>query len=187
MGRRVLVAFGALAALGLALWGRAASSERAAPAEVTAVEAIVAGPSYSPFVLQMSTELPFSSISFKDVGMSVAPAHRALVYEEVAESVALALASDPELPMSSEVLYSEDAADPSSHTACGNAHIYVDVWAPAGHERWGYSLWSGCSEADRFAWHEVDRETSQDIDALARGIASSLKQAVRTKCFVRSC
>lgn len=193
MGRGFLVGFGCLALAGGALWVTAPASVEppAAPAPAHAAAAAPAEPAptptYSPFVLQMSSELPFSSISFKDVGMSVSADERALVYEEVAQSLAYALAADPDLPMSSEVLYSEAAADPASHTACGNAHIYVDVWAPAGHERWGYSLWSGCSEEDRFAWHEVDREAEDDIDALARGIASSLKHAVRTKCFVHRC
>ncbi|MEO1228304.1 MAG: hypothetical protein AAFZ18_05305 [Myxococcota bacterium] len=142
---------------------------------------------YSPYVLQMSAELPFQRISMKDVGMSVDPSHREQVYEEVAMSLSVALAQDPEIPMSSEVLYSEEVKDPASHLACGMAQIYVDVWAPRGTERWGYSLWSGCSEEDRFARHEVNRRDAQDVDALTRSIAHSLRHAVATRCFVREC
>lgn len=143
--------------------------------------------SYSPFVLRMSAELPFGRISFKDVGMSLEPEGRALVYEEVAQSLSHALAADPELPMSSEVLYSEAVADPASHLACGVDHIYVDVWAPQGTERWGYSLWSGCSEDDRFALREVDRVGAEDVDALTRDIAAELRRAVTRRCFVKRC
>lgn len=146
------------------------------------------GPSYSPFVLQMSGgELPFGQISFKDVGMSVEPSERGHVYEALASSLASELASHPAAPMSSEVVYSEAAADPSSHLACGVAHIYVDVWAPQGTERWGYSLWSGCSEEDRFAHREVPRSTAMDVSSLSRDIADTLRSAIERRCFVASC
>ena len=156
--------------------------ERAAPAP--AAEAPPAGgPHYSPFVVQMShPALPFSQISFKDVGMSVEPAHRAFVYETIAQSLAEALTEHAEQPMSSEVLYSTDAADPNQHLACGSAHIYVDLWQSSA-ERYGYSLWSGCGEDDQFRWQEVDGS----VEPLAHDIAEALRAAVTTKCFTRQC
>lgn len=176
----------------LALLIGAACSSRSVPVaepETAAVEpeGPSHSPSYSPFVLQMSTELPFQLISFKDVGMSIDPAHRALVYEEVAQSLSMALAHDEELPMSSEVLYSEEVADPEHHLACGVEQIYVDLWTPQDDERWGYSLWSGCSEDQRFAWREVERSSPDDVDALARDIAVTLRSAVARGCFTRRC
>jgi hypothetical protein len=179
-----------IAVLGLLTF--AACTKRDAPASPQPPSAAQAtkearAPSYSPFVLQMSTELPFGRISFKDVGMSVAPEHRRFVYEEMAQSLALELASDEALPMSSEVQYSEAAADPAAHLACGVDQISVDVWSPEGTERWGYSLWSGCSEDDRFALEEVKRESEDDVDALARGIAGALRRAVEAGCFIRHC
>lgn len=142
---------------------------------------------YSPFVLQMSTELPFQRISMKDVGMSIAPRQRNEVYEHVAMSLSTALAADAELPMSSEVLYSAEDADPASHLACGYQRVYVDLWQPQGQERWGFSLWSGCSEEDEFAHREVQRQGPDDVDALTRSIAHALRKAVQTRCFTQSC
>lgn len=178
--RWILAGLLGLALAGVGLW-------LSAPEPQVPVVEPAPGPNYSPFVLQMSSALPFEQISFKDVGMSVDPASRQLVYEEVAQSLSAALAQDPELPMSSEVLYSEAAADPSNHVACGASHIYVDVWAPQGQQGWGYSLWSGCGEEDRFAYREIPRETADDVDALTRGIADALRQAVTRGCFQRSC
>ncbi|MEQ8272024.1 MAG: hypothetical protein RMA76_15325 [Deltaproteobacteria bacterium] len=162
------------------------AAEAPVPVAAPAVAA-VAGPTYSPFVVRMTSELPFDVISFKDVGMSVDPSTRQLVYEEVAESLSLELASHPELPMTSAVQYSSEMADAAHHLACGEDHIYVDLWTPADLERWGYSLWSGCSEADRFAHKEIERADVADIDALTREIAASLRQAVTKKCFVAKC
>lgn len=180
--------FGVLAALALAgAWFLASPPpERPIEAAVAQTDA-PAEHSYSPFVLQMQTALPFEQISFKDVGMSVDPSARHLVYEEVAQSLSVALASHEDLPMSSEVLFSAAAADPSNHVACGASHIYVDVWAPEGQEGWGYSLWSGCGEEDRFAYREIPRTSAEDVDALTRDIAASLREAVAARCFTRSC
>lgn len=181
--------FAFLAAAWVVLSGVACTGPTEDPAPPVSSAAAEAEPTYSPFVLRMSREgrLPFGEISFKDVGMSVDPAERVFVYESVASSVAAALASSPTAPMSSEVVYSEAAADPASHLACGSRHIYVDVWAPQGTERWGYSLWSGCGEEDRFALREVPRRTADDVDALAEDIAATLGRAVERGCFVASC
>lgn len=163
------------------------SREAPEPVVVASAAPVETGPLYSPFVVKMTSELPFEVISFKDVGMSVDPSARHLVYEEVAESLSVALASDVDLPMSSAVHYASEMSDAASHLACGAEHIYVDLWAPTGSERWGYSLWSGCSEEDRFAHQEVDRVGDADIDTLTRHIAVSLRRAVSTGCFLRRC
>lgn len=182
----IIAAATAVAGLGAGvILGRApqATPEVAAPIAAEAAVHAAPGPHYSPFVVQMShPELPFHQISFKDVGMSVAPKERAFMYETIAQSLAVALAEHPQQPMSSEVLFSSEAADPNSHLACGSAHIYVDLWQPSA-ERYGYSLWSGCGEDDQFRWQEVDGS----VEPLAHDIAEALRRAVQSNCFTRHC
>lgn len=150
-------------------------------------------PTYSPYVLKVTSEaVPFDQISFKDVGLSVSSHESEVLYETLAESLALeieraSLASHP------EVLYSEEITDPANHTACGGRHVYIDVWTTEAPPQWGYSLWSGCAEEDRFQWRQLPRDPLQSADPaaglipLARDIASSLRHATHTGCFQRQC
>lgn len=146
-----------------------------------------AGPLYSPFVVSVS-DVPhaaFSEISFKDVGLT-ASNRSPLVYETIAESLALELRLDPDAPLMSRVDYAPEQAKPERHLACEAGHIYVDLWQSS--DRYGYSLWSGCSEDDRFAWNEVEEAPgASGIATLTASIALSLRSAVAQQCFVRRC
>lgn len=183
---RKSAALSVILALGACTRATAPSAESVEPAEEV-VEVEPVSHQYSPYVVRMSTELPFGLISFKDVGMSLPENARPQVYEEVAQSLAVALSKDAGLPLMSTVEYDLEMADPAHHLMCGYEQVYVDVWAPQGVERWGYSLWSGCAEEDRFAHREVERKSAEDIEALTRDIAISLRTAVQTGCFISSC
>lgn len=168
-------------------------TERAAEAELASRGVVIPpapespDPVYSPFLLRLDPEQPFGLISFKDVGMSLAANERELVYESLAEGLAMALRADA-APMSSTVHHDDEIADPANHVHCEGRHIYVDLWSEA--EGWGYSLWSGCGEDDQFA-HRAVRANRGDrlasLDPLAADIASTLRDAVRTNCFTRHC
>lgn len=143
-------------------------------------------PVYSPFLLHV-TEAPFGLISFKDVGMSLDTDERGLVYESLAEGLAIAL-RDHETSLSSTVRHDHAIADPANHTHCEGRHIYVDLWSES--EGWGYSLWSGCGEDDQFAHRAVRVDRSDrlaSLDPLASDIAETLRAAVRSNCFTRHC
>lgn len=164
------------------------TSAPAAPAEapVTPAPVIPAAPEspdpiYSPFVVRVENA-PFALISFKDVGMSLPADERARVYETLAEGLSLELSS-----LQSIVEHEPAIADPASHLACESEHIYVDLWRED--RGWGYSLWSGCGEADKFGHHRVEVEGAHlaSIDPLATHIADRLREAVRTGCFTAHC
>ena len=168
---------------------RAPSSASAQPIEL---EVAPNTANYSPFVLDVqgqSSDLPFHLISFKDVGMSIAPGpERELAYETLAEALSLELASDPRAPMSSSVRHDAAQLDPSAHVACEGDHVYVDVWRAGDDGAYGYSLWSGCGEDDRFAYNDTVAITSTaELDPLAVEIADSLRSALQTGCFQRHC
>jgi len=143
---------------------------------------------YSPWVVELaSDDLSIDGVSFKDVGLaSVGPARHPGVYQEIASGLASAL-GEGAAPLQSSVRYSEAMSDPANHLSCMPRHVYVDLWESGDRQRIGYSLWSGCGEADRFAWREVERPTEGAIAALTRSIAGSLREAVRTGCFTRAC
>ncbi len=166
--------------------GTSAPPQQALEQTVTLAPAIPPAPEtpdpiYSPFVVRVGNA-PFALISFKDVGMSLADDERSLVYESLAEGLSLELAS-----LQSTVEHEPAIADPASHVACEAEHIYVDLWREG--EGWGYSLWSGCGEADKFGHHrvEADGDHLASIDPLANHIASRLREAVRTGCFTAHC
>ena len=139
-----------------------------------------------PFVVAVSGQEAFDEVSFKDVGLSIAPQERMWAYELLAESLAAELAAS-DSALKSQVHYSQAITLPTAHLACGSGHIYADVWRSG--ERWGYSLWSGCGETDRFAWSELPREGEpvDDIPRLASAMAQDLRRALHTGCFQRHC
>ena len=157
-------------------------------------------PLYSPWVVELSnaTDAPmsFDEISFKDVGLrEVAAPDRERVYEAIAQSLSAELAvsvepTEPAETLSAQVSFSEAMSDPANHLSCAERHVYVDLWDRSSPSRWGYSLWSGCSEDDRFAWRELRRSSADGdggIAELTRSIAGSLRSAMRTGCFSRTC
>ena len=164
-----------------------AAVEVARPAQGTDVPAPA---SYSPFALEMSGDAPFRRISFKDVGMSLPEAERGFVYESLAESLSSSLGRRLDAELASHVVHDPALTNPASHLACEGGHIYVDVWSAG--EGYGYSLWSGCGEDDRFAHREVaPRDTGDDRVAallpLAEDMAAQLRSAVASGCFTRHC
>jgi len=178
------------------------SAERASPTEVAeavtetvatgigeVVESVEAGPHYSPFVVDMhDEELPFERISFKDVGMSLPADEREMVYETIAEGLATQLRTTH----ASGVRHALEVTDPANHLACGGRHIYVDLWQAG--EGWGYSLWSGCGEDDRFAHRELATLPRDELSPhlasllpLTEDIATQLESAIESGCFTRHC
>ena len=153
--------------------------------------AIEKAPQYSPFVVEVSGGgLLFEHISFKDVGMSVPPEDQTFVYATVAESLAARLTEDAGMNLDAQVLYSEDAADPAHHRACAANHVYVDLWHDASSPKWGYSLWSGCSEDAQFAWRELATagpDPAITVEPLTRQIVADLAHAASAGCFTKHC
>jgi len=146
---------------------------------------------YSPFVLKLSSsEIPFDTITFKDVGVQTSEEPQFL-YESLAESLSLELSRGEVVNFSSEVIYSEEILDPANHTSCGSKHIYVDVWTQRAPAMWGYSLWSGCEKESRFAWKQVPREDVEGLhltlEPLTNDIADALREATTRDCFNSSC
>ena len=150
---------------------------------------------YSPFVVQVSqSQMVFDVISFKDVGLSREskdPADPLL--ESLAEAVSFEIQSQSELGVTqSHVEFLEEYSDPANHKSCETQHLYVDVWNK-GDATWGYSLWSGCGESDKFAWEEVPRAEGEadnlpdQLQPLAGAIAKRLVSAHESKCFVKNC
>ena len=159
-------------------------------------------PSYSPFVLDLqvseAAQVPFHLISFKDVGMSLPDdAARQMAYESLAEALSLELGHlSMETPsgvasgLVSSVRHDLQITDPDMHLACEGGHLYVDVWQSSDEGPYGYSLWSGCGEDDRFAYNDrvaAVEQAPDSMDPLAHEIAQSLEQALRSRCFQRSC
>lgn len=141
------------------------------------------GPVYSPFVVGVQGTEAFSVISFKDVGMSLAPEDRAYLYESLAEGLAAQL-RDGAPALATIVDHDEGITDPQAHLACEAGHVYVDLWKAG--SGWGYSLWSGCGEDDEFAHREIPAPEAS-MEPLARDIATQLQVALQTSCFVRHC
>ena len=149
---------------------------------------------YSPFGVQLSDSAHFDLISFKDVGLKPPESSsRKLLFEAVAQSIAYQLKVDEAFEVQPRVIYDEALADPNNHTYCEKDRLYVDIWHGTSPERWGYSLWSGCSEAQQFAWRELEDERAisteldEAVEPLARGIVDSLSKAAREDCYRQAC
>ncbi len=176
----------------LAFAGTAActAGEAPAPPEGPAPEE-AEGPVYSPFVVTVDGAAPYRSITFKQVGSLVSDVDRAVLFEALAESLVLELQGETH-EFVSHMSYDPSVAQPGAHLACGAAQIYVDFWERSGAEPgFGFSLWSGCSEDDRFALEDVEAGSEGEITAwiepLSRGIAAALRRAGSTGCYQRSC
>ncbi len=148
---------------------------------------------YSPFYISVAGGEHYHTITIKDVGLlrtDLTP--HAPLLEVIAESISQEL-SNGELGYEAYVSYDRALADPENHRACGDRHIYVDVWNRDA-TTWGYSLWSGCGEDDNFAWKEIkspgvekDQELYEQVEPLARSIHQSLQAAEETHCFRKNC
>lgn len=177
MEKRLTLVLAPLVALAAGLWTGGPADR---PSETTAPRPV----HYSPFVVDVPGAGHYDVISFKDVGMSLPDDERHATYEALAESVRHALGEH------AGTRHDEGAADPSQHLSCEGRHVYVDLWHQASSDTWGYSLWSGCGEDDRFALETVERPRADrlaELAPLARSIAASLQRAHETSCFQRRC
>ena len=150
---------------------------------------------YSPFVLDGHGELDFDTVSFTDVGINVeegGPADR-FVLEAIAESLAYELTDREQFEYEATVTYNEEMQDPDSHLYCDRDHLYVALWRGYKPDRWGYSLWSGCHEAQKFEWDEIPDELGDDADTvtwvepLTESIVDSVVEAHEEECYVAKC
>ena len=152
---------------------------------------------YSPFVVDISSKkMAFNTISFKDVSQGEADSEREAIMETLAESLGTSIGSDPIFKAEWELRYDKDITKPANHKACGQHHLYVDVWHQGENTQkapleWGYSLWSGCSADDEFASSSVLIPITSDPSAivapLVNDIHKKLSKAHNLKCFVKSC
>ena len=150
---------------------------------------------HSPFIIEGDGDIPFEKITFTDVGLTApepGPADDYLL-EAIAESLAVELRRHEELEFDPEVQYRESLRDPSNHLYCDREHLYVALWRGYEPDRWGYSLWSGCHEQQKFAWQEVSDDAPDDadivtrIEPLAEDIVERLDDARDEGCFSHAC
>ncbi len=148
-------------------------------APILSLLALLAAPVQSPFSIAVEGHAVFQSIEFKHVGEGAMSMEADL--EILAESVAEALRSDP--LVSTEVRY----ARPHAHHSCGAHKLYVDVWRNA--KKWGYSLWSGCSESQRFGWREVLKVGGpmEQLRVVGADLVRALRAADRKGCYTKTC
>ncbi|TVQ99327.1 MAG: hypothetical protein EA398_12440 [Deltaproteobacteria bacterium] len=149
---------------------------------------------HSPWYVSVDGDGPFRMVTFKDVGMNRAiPSPDDPMLEVIAASLAMTLATDEVLGMTTGVDYDAALVDPDEHTFCARSHLYVDLWRGEAPARWGYSLWSGCNEHDQFAWHEVPVDETaggdvvDEVTPLTESIAGSLRSAIERDCYQRHC
>lgn len=145
---------------------------------------------YSPFVVDISSEkMVFNTISFKDVTQGDVSPQRDTTMETLADSLGMAIGEDPSFKASCEMRYDEEITKPSNHKACGQNHLYIDVWEEG--DNYGYSMWSGCSAEDEFAHSSVALPKSEDpnkrVAPLVSAIRKKLVTAHSTKCFLKTC
>ncbi len=193
---------GGLAVVGTGLWGcdgESASDEEVAVAD-SAGEAQgqedEAKEFYSPYIIEGEGELPFEKISFTDVGIEqpVAEEPSSMLLETIAEALNYGLMGHDEVEFMGSVAYDEGQLDEANHKTCDADHLYIAIWRGYDPERWGYSLWSGCHEKQKFAWEEFDDPLDGDrsdvvawVEPLADHIANRVVEAYDTECFVADC
>jgi hypothetical protein len=149
-------------------------------------------PVHFPFRLDLVGDVAFHALTLKDVGLRRGErgADDPLL-EAIAVTLASAISSDEALRVRASVAHDPSLTHPHNHLACQGRHLYVDLWRSGG-ARWGYSLWSGCGEADQFAWREIDApfdaaDLTRMTEPLARGIVTSLREAKARGCYRRTC
>lgn len=144
---------------------------------------------YSPFAIRLDGHHAFDVVTFKDVGHPLSDPHLH-VDELMAEAFAIALRQSHS-GLLTEVVHEPALLDPRSHVFCDRRHLYVDFWQAATGSRWGYSLWSGCGEDDRFAWQEIDApaaaELATQVERVVDDISRRLQIADGKRCHRREC
>jgi len=160
-----------------------------APAVLGDPTSVVDAPRYSPFAIRLDGHQTFDVVTFKDVSQRANdPALQ--VDELMAEAFSLAL-RESHPGVLTEVVYEAGLLDPGNHVFCDRRHLYVDFWRTSASGKWGYSLWSGCGEDDRFAWSEVDGPAAyglaEQIEVVVEAISRRLAVADRSACHRRQC
>ena len=154
-----------------------------------------AGEYHSPYVVTGDGDLSFEKITFTDVGLSApesGPVDQ-IILEAIAESVAYELRAHEALEFDAEVRYDEALIDPDNHLYCDSDHLYVALWRGYEPDRWGYSLWSGCHEGQKFEWKEIDDPYPAEsdpvtwVEPLIDSIVESIDDAHEEDCFVAQC
>lgn len=149
---------------------------------------------YSAFGVQIETS-KFKMMSFKDVGLNrTDPSASDRLLEAIAQSVAYEFHRAPDIDPRARVVHDKGLADPDNHTYCESGRVYVDIWRSPNPDRWGYSLWSGCSKSRKFASGETKMTVTPEngdlhraVEPLAKGIVGSFSSAVDEGCFQRKC
>ncbi len=185
--RNVLIALalGLVAVGAVACDGSSPESEEPEPSEEY----------HSPFVIRADGDFQFEKVTFTDVGLASpasGPAEQ-FVLEAIAESLAYEFNQRESFDFDSGVEYEESLRDPDNHLFCDRQHLYVALWRGYEPERWGYSLWSGCHEQQKFAWEEVPDRVDEASDILTRveplteSIVDDVEAAVDENCFSKVC
>ncbi|MFP4600300.1 MAG: hypothetical protein ACLFVJ_18745 [Persicimonas sp.] len=147
---------------------------------------------HSPFVVALSGG-EFDTVTFKDVGLPRdGDGPDEMLLEVISESFAQQIVARSEFDYDASVSYDADVLEPANHLHCEIDHLYVDVWRGSSPERWGYSLWSGCSERQNFAWREIpapadDSDLADWVEPLTESITDTLAEASERGCFQKSC
>lgn len=150
---------------------------------------------HSPFYIAGEGDLYFERITFTDVGLNApdpGPAEP-LVMEAIAESLVQQLERREALDFTGRVDYDKNLEDPAAHMHCDRQHLYVALWRGWEPDRWGYSLWSGCHEQQKFAWEEVldphpdHPDVVTWVEPLVDSIVDSIEEADEEECFSAKC
>lgn len=150
---------------------------------------------YSPFVIAVDSDVVFKTVTFEDVGIrqpDPGPVDDTLL-EAIAESLAQKLSRSTSLGYSAKVYHDAAVADPANHLFCEESHLYVALWKGYSPDRWGYSLWSGCSDEHQFGWKEVlipegvKDDLVDSVMPLTASIVETLETATKKNCFVAEC
>ncbi len=151
---------------------------------------------YSPFVIEAEGDLPFEKITFTDVGIEqpVPEEPSPMLLETIAESLNYTLMSSDEIEFLGDVGYDKGLLDEANHKSCDIDHLYVAIWRGYAPERWGYSLWSGCHEKQKFAWEEFEDPLDGDrsdvvewLEPLSEHMAERIMEGYHKECFVAEC
>lgn len=139
---------------------------------------------YSPFTVEVEGHGAFDVVTFKHVGAQSLP-EPSFHFEAVAEALAMSL---ERRDLETAVVYDAKLTHHDAHYACSIDRLYVDFWPVSG--GWGYSLWSGCGEDDRFEWQEFSStatDPTTQMTELADHIGSSLSHADARHCYAKAC
>ncbi len=147
---------------------------------------------HSPFVVALGGG-EFDTVTFKDVGLPRdGDGPDEMLLEVISESFAQQIMARSDFDYDASVAYDAEVLEPSNHLHCELDHLYIDVWQSSSPERWGYSLWSGCSERQNFAWREIpapadDSDLTNWVEPLTESITDTLAEASERGCFQKSC